>query len=488
MSTNIPRSAAPCSQKPFVIEENSDSTDVKEYGIGVDCHKKFIMVCVRTRQGTQFITTTTSFDTDWDSLARAKAWCLEILSRKSSPAINPDIPFHYCIESTASYHYPVLLSWGGTPSVINPTIAGATKRKTDFLDAKLLALHDQTGIWRESFIVPKEVMDLRVMISKRDRCVREATAAGNRINNIILRFGVTIGNSGSVTKNLDIRKVIEGLISDEPVTAKGICPLGIPEQARCILRQEYDIYDRMTSEADSWKEKIIEKARSIMWETSDSVLPGDEMIRILTTAPQIGEMTAITWLSQIITPRRFPNEKAVAAFCGLDPSLRVSAGHVTGTKRRGGCKQLHRILCYAADRLIRHHTEMFGLWGFNLYNQTGKWKKASNAVGRKLAIALYYMMMTGQEFSYEGYRLCDYSVQLDIPIQELPSLNHDFKRYIRLLEEKNIHTTSELVRAYTTCSLGSVHGLGKKFFVTLRDFMNNQKAYRQLYEQMYTAT
>ena len=64
-------------------------------------------------------------------------------------------PLHYCIESTSTYHLPVLLAWEGTPSVVNPSIAGATKKKTDKLDARLLAVHDLTGIWRPFYVVPE---------------------------------------------------------------------------------------------------------------------------------------------------------------------------------------------------------------------------------------------------------------------------------------------------------------------------------------------
>lgn len=39
---------------------------------------------------------------------------------------------------------------GRHTSIINPAIAGASKRKTNVLNAKILSLHDLTGIWLES--------------------------------------------------------------------------------------------------------------------------------------------------------------------------------------------------------------------------------------------------------------------------------------------------------------------------------------------------
>ena len=208
------------------------------------------------------------------------------------------------------------------------------------------------------------------------------------------------------------------------------------------------------------------------------------MLNILTSAPQIGDITAITWLAHIITPRRFHNAKALAAYCGLDPSLKISAGHVTSTVKRGGCKELHKSLTSSADRLIRNHNEMFGRWGFMLYQQTGKWKKAANAVARKLAVALYYMMLTGQPFSYEKYNLVKSMNVIDIPLAKLPSLNPDFKRYVRPLEEKGILSTSQMASAYLACELGPVKGLGRKFFGLIKDFLMNQQKYRKLYSEL----
>ena len=214
-----------------------------------------------------------------------------------------------------------------------------------------------------------------------------------------------------------------------------LCPLGIPDDVREVIISEYQKYDRLRELSEYWRSKAEEKVLSMEWETGSATLPGSEMLSLLMTAPQVGKLTAITWLVHIITPpRRFPNSKALAAYCGLDPSLKVSAKHVTSTCKRGGNKQLHKVLVSSADRLIRNHTEMFGRWGYHLYSQTGKWKKAANAVARKLAVAMYYMMLTGQPFSYENYQLVKRHVPKDNPTTEIVTYliqsNRDSKFYV----------------------------------------------------------
>lgn len=463
----------------------SEEGFVKEYGVGIDCHSRFIEVCIRYRSGNAILKAQRRFDTDWSSLVSAREWCFQILQTKADPV--PDlssIPFHYLIESTASYHMPVCMAWGGQPTIINPTLAGATKRKTDVLDAKLLALHDQIGIWRECYIPDENVKSLRVMISERDRCIHEATAAGNRINNILTRFGYTLGRDGSVVKAPSVRTVVEKIIYETPDTVEDICPVPLPDEVRTVLMAEYDKCDTLTAQAEEWKSHIIQKARSMEWETDTGTLPGDEMIRILCTAPQVGEMTAIIWLARVVTPRRFPNSKALSAYCGLDPSLKISAGKVTSTTMRGGNKALHKALNASAHRLIYRHNEMFGMWGYNLQQQTGKKKKAANAVARKLSVAMYYMMKTGTEFTYDNYRSIRNIDVFNIPVEDLVLINRDFKRYIRILKEHNINTTVDLATAYITCSLGTHRGLGKKFFGLLKDFLDHHVTYKQMYDEI----
>ena len=466
------------------ISDNNDAEFVKEYGIGIDCHSKFIEICVRYRNGMQMHKAQATFSTQWNDLIAARDWCINILKTKANPMPDLSEPLHYLLESTASYHMPVCMSFGGNPTIINPSIAGATKRKTDVLDSQMLALHDQINIWRESYIPSDDVKTLRVLIAQRERCLRDATAAGNRINNILTRFGYTFGRKGSVVKNSAIREMVESQISNSPSEIEGLCPVPIPIEVRLVLREEYIKYDYFSEQAAEYKAEILEKARSMEWETDTGTLPGTEMIRILSTAPQVGEWTAVVWLARVITPRRFPNAKALSAYCGLDPSLKISAGKVTSNVKRSGNKALHKSLNMCAHRLIHHHNEMFGIWGYNLQQQTGKKKKAANAVARKLSVAMFYMMKTGTEFTYDNYHSIRNIDVFDIPIDDLVLLNRDFKRYIRILKENGINTTVDLATAYITCSLGSCHGLGKKFYGLLKDFLDHHVTYKQMYDDI----
>lgn len=483
----------------FIMAENAEKeTDIesiiqqtgieirntKSYGCGVDCHSKFIQICVIVKIDNHLFKYEKEYGTDWDSLKKAKEWVLNVLHTCPSPPIPDEEMYHYCIESTSTYHKPVLLAWKGVPAVINPSIAGATKRKTDVLDSELLAIQDYTSIWRDSYIVPTEVEELRILIAEKNSYSKLATRANNRINTNLIKFGANMGREGSVTKDKDVREAVCSLLSDHPDTEQyNVCPDGIPESVRAALLEEYKNFDEYSASKERYAGIIRNKAEEIEWETTGGTISGEYLIPILMTAPGVGFDTAIAWLATIVTPFRFPNAKAVSAYCGLDPSLKVSAKKVTSTKKRGGNKAIHSALCMSAGNLMKNHSEPFGKWGYNIYLRTGKWKKGTNAVARRLAIALYYMQIRCETFSYDEYRLVQQATVIDIPLDTLAKMNPDFKRYVPILKNHGISTTTEMVNSYYKCSLKEYKGLGRKFYTSVKEFIDQQKNYRKLYKE-----
>jgi cell division protein ZapA (FtsZ GTPase activity inhibitor) len=236
--------------------------------------------------------------------------------------------------------------------------------------------------------------------------------------------------------------------------------------------------------ADDYFKRILDKIYSMKWETGSSEISGEEMMSLLTSTPGVGNQTAVLWLSRVITPRRFKNEKALAAYCGLDPSLKVSAGKVTSTVKRGGRKDLHSAFCMSASNLMRRHTEPFGKFGYNIAIQNGIWKKGVSALARKLATSMYYVSLRGEPFSYEKYKMINEPDVLNVSVETLVLLEPSFKRYLRFLYQNDIKDTKTLVHKYFICELPSIKGLGKNFFALVKDFINNQKKYNELYERM----
>ena len=354
------------------------------------------------------------------------------------------------------------------------------------LDAKLLGLHDLTSVWPESIVASTDIIQLRLLIHERDKYNHMAVEMSNRINNYIVRFGITIGATGSVSGNQAIRSLVKDLASNDSSIPENpyVCPDGLPERVKPLILQAYSKHDEFRTVAKDIELEIIDSVKSLDWETDDETVPGDEMLDLLMTVPQIGILTACLWLAIIVTPRRFPNSKALAAYCGLDPSLKISADKAVSTKKRVGNKQLHVALIQGASRLMRNRNELFERWGYQMYLRNGRWKKAANAVARKLAISMYHIMKYRVPFSYEKYNLVKGNIVIDIPVDVLPALNSNFKRYVRILKENGIMTTPEIVKQYYTCDLKKCRGLGKKFFNNMKEFIDNQRKYRERYNNL----
>lgn len=482
-------------------EEGKEIQYTKDYGCGVDVHSLFIQVSVLVKRDLSVYEYRREFKTTWKELVSAKKWVLDTILNNSSPSVDASTSFHYCCESTSSYHESLVRCWEGKPSIINPTLAKAGRKKTDLLDALTLATADLTGIWKESFIPSIDVVELRMLVDERIRCSRKATQVSNHINNSLLRLGLTSGKNGSITKTEVLRAKVEALLgrtvnpsceSTSEETDKATndydesldCPLTIPDSLIPLFKNDYDEYDTYQNYVLEYDKQILDKIKSMKWETAEDEISGEEMMKILTSAPGVGIQTAVIWLTRIVTPRRFPNQKALAAYCGCDPSLKVSAGKVTSTVKRGGRKDLHSVLCMAASNLMRRHSEPFGRFGYNIAMQTGVWKKGVSAVARKLSTALYFMTLRGETFSYEKYKMVSDPEVINVTIEELAVLNPSFKRYIRFLLGNDICDTKTLVHMYSVCKLPSIKGLGKNFFALIKDFIENQDKYISLSERL----
>ena len=80
-------------------------------------------------------------------------------------------------------------------------------------------------------------------------------------------------------------------------------------------------------------------------------------------------------------------------------------------------------------------------------------------------------------------RRLDLSV-LDLPLDSLEKLNHSFHRYIPILKSIGISRTKPLVHAYYACELHGCKGLGPRFYTLVKEFIDTQDHYRELYNEL----
>lgn len=465
--------------------EGSTVMPAYAYGIGADVHRDFIQISIMVRQGTSVKEYHFQSDTDRDSLNNAKQVSVQMIETLSDPYIDVDPDrLRYCCESTGNWHYPLLKAWGGRPIVVNPSIAKAGRRKSDRLDAFALCQSALLGLWPESYVVSDEIKTLRTLFQQRKHYERWATQTGNSINSELLRYGINIGREGSVTGNKEVREHVMDQISEHPTMEPGCTDDCIPEEAKQILRKKYELWDEYKKKSSEISVQIRQKIESMKWKCGDGELEGKELIPLLMTVPGVGEATAMMWLAQIIDAERFETYQKCVAYCGYDPSNATSAGKVVSGKKRKGNKDLHQLISRCAGALMRTQSEPWGRWAGQLYGKSGSWKKAINALGRKITIALYYVQKTGNAFSYDMYRTED-PVVMDITLEQLAEIDPGFRKYIKKLLPLGIETTQEMVHKYYVCAFKRVKGIGKGFYKYVEDFISRQEDYRQKYYEIY---
>jgi len=443
---------------------------MKPYGVGIDCHSKFIQVCILVPSVTQELRRwEASFATTWLELLAARHWIHSVLRLHVPEACGPEDYFEFTIESTGNYHLPILKALAGSPSVVNPLLASPSRRKTDRLDAQLLSYHALTGLWPKSFLVTEQIQIARVLWNRREDAVRHRTRITNQINNTLLRFGHTLGAQMSVASDQG-RAISEDLCAGVIPVRPGVCPYGLPVEIRPVLASMYEQYDFFDQKAKYFEQACLTYVKGVTWSCADGrAITGTDLFPLLCSIPGIGPVSALVWLIEVVDPRRFATAKACAAYCGSDPSVRVSAGKVTSTQRRGGNTRMHLALLKSAQNVINHHNEPFGRWAYNLMKRTtkGGYKKAVNALARRLAMALFYVHAKGERFSYEKYTLVDIP---NVPDMALEEMGLD-TRFVRKLQALGFTTSREVVAAYKT-TLAAEKGIGNKCLNAILHWIN----------------
>jgi hypothetical protein len=173
-------------------------------------------------------------------------------------------------------------------------------------------------------------------------------------------------------------------------------------------------------------------------------------------------------LPEVTDPRRFEHPKQLAAYCGCDPSLKISAGKVTSYVRRQGNLRLHQALLYAAAGLLRQLDSPLGRWGKAIAgrHKSGGYRKACGAIARRLACMLWHVHRKAEAFSYADYHFSQQLIVPETPLEEfLP------RRAVKRLTSEGIKTAARLAEAYVNGKLAGILGLGQQTLKIIHEWV-----------------
>jgi transposase len=337
--------------------------------VGVDLHKHVIVLCVVVLVGGRP-----------KVVKRARFGCCDAEGiRAFFQGLGT---FQVVVEATAAYEWFFLLieDLADRLQLAHPKklrVIAESTRKSDKIDAEVLATFLALDMIPQAYRPTPRIRQHRVLVRHRCWLQRRITSLKCKIRNVLGHY------------NADIAALFTQ--QGEPYLAA--VPLSAADRfAIEALREQLTLFQRQLHEADRQLSAFAETA----------TLAEREARAILATIPQIGPATIDVALSELGDWRRFRSQKTVAAFAGLDPGFRKSAGkclelHIS----KEGSRLLRWAMIQAAWRLTNHSPRWREML-VRLQINTGSKKKAVVGVARHLLCMMFAMLQAGRPYEILG--------------------------------------------------------------------------------------
>ena len=362
---------------------------LRPYGLGIDCHSRFCVGVLNIPMSStgEMLVYEHTFTADIPGITKAKAWFQMHLLAKSIVSE----PLSYVLESTATYHLPVVRIWGGVPHVINPALAAEFKaRKTDNWDARKMALQHLQGLWEPSYLPNEEQEVLRCLLRHRRKSATHATRCYSQISLRLSQWYNPL--CGHSPRDKLLRALIEDFsVGRTPDTAE-VPQLAnahlVPKRIWLLLAGLYREASEAEHQRDTYEKQVMAACRE------------DPKFKLLQTIPGVGPICAAMWLAEVEPVTRFSTVKKCAAYAGFDPTQRISAGKVVATKCRPGNKYVNSTVVQAAHTVLRMPGEPWTRWAMG---KKGKRHKniIVHMVGRKIVETMYYVSLKNEPYNQE---------------------------------------------------------------------------------------
>ncbi len=307
---------------------------------------------------------------DGEVVARASATSLGQLNRWIGPNT---APARVAIEACREAWWVVrkLEEWGHAGVIVDTTRArqlgiGQHHRKTDRIDAELLARSLEKGLIPAAHVLSEARQELRLHLSVRRSLIEARANEITTIKGLIrARMGIRfrIGRPGAFTS------VVAKACLDEPTRAL-IDPL---------VRSLADLNDQIAV-CDAKLEEL--SAR-------------EPVIARLKTAPGVAAVLAAAFVAVVDDAQRFDHPHKLESYLGLVPSENTSGRRRLGAITKHGNTYLRALLVQGAWSILRlKRSDPLREWGHAVMARRGG-KIAAVALARRLAGILWAMWRDG---------------------------------------------------------------------------------------------
>jgi transposase len=253
-------------------------------------------------------------------------------------------------------------------------ILSVTINKTDKNDARGIADAIRCNHFKEIYVKSDEDASVEILLKSRKTLVHLSGILKNAIRGFLKTYGVLLGDLQPKNFSEKVREKFQN----------------IPQEAGDGIESLLKSFETNSSEIDIIDQKI------------KILTAKNKQVKLLMTVPGVGPIIAANFVFSLGEADRFKKSQSVGAYFGMTPR-QYSSGETVSMGRISKCgdADMRRLLTNAAMVLMTKTKSWCPLkaWGIKISKKHGS-KKAFMAVGRKLAVIMHRMLITGEVFRY----------------------------------------------------------------------------------------
>jgi transposase len=287
-------------------------------------------------------------------------------------------PTVIAIEACGSSHHwaRLLQSLGHTVKLIAPQLVKpyVKRGKNDAADAEALCEAMSRPTMRFVPVKTAEQQSVLMLVSARDRLIRNRTQLANAIRGHAAEFGLTAAKGMA-----HLIPLLDRIRADE----------SLPALSRELFATQAEECVQLQAQIDKIDAKLT------VWYRAD------ECSRRLVKIPGVGPIGAVLLRTKAPDPKLFQSGRQFAAWIGLTPKDHSTAGKVRlGVITRAGDEALRSVLVVGATAVIQHalRSGRVSPWLVELLKRKSP-KLAAVALANKTARIAWKMMFTGEAYS-----------------------------------------------------------------------------------------
>lgn len=325
--------------------------------IGMDLHKKTTNFCAMTKEGNILKETkipTVSFEVEKFIKSFGKKEDLKVV-------LEP--------VSQSAFYADLLESLGAEVHLAHPKRVKAiafAKVKTDEIDAKVLADLLRSNLLPESYHAPIEVRLLKEKSRSRMSLVKMRTELKNKIHGILFRNAIVYPKTTLFTKQ----------------GRTWLDHLDLSLEFRNHLNSNLKIIDSVNREIEAMEKDI------------KNTVVQNNSLTLLKTIPGVGDITALTILSEVGDINRFSDPKKLHSYAGLVPKVHSSGESSRyGSITKEGSRFLRYIMIETAHHQLLLKRKLVGLkWYYQRLANRKNNQTAAVATARKLLTIVWKVL------------------------------------------------------------------------------------------------